>query len=525
VQTRSFNTRHQITGIAANHGGSGLLNLSFGYGNPGQNDGRIRSRTDALQSEHSVQYTFDSGGRLTQAINDSWSVGWDYDVWANRLSQSPTGLATSRVGSQALAYWNNQNTAFSYDAAGNVTNDTIHNYAYDGESRMVQGDGGAIVYGYDFAGRRVRKTVEGQTTFYLYGIGGLLSEFTTADTGATGWSANDRTRYIVSEQTGTPVLAIAQDGLVEENNRVFPFGESWLWETGTPFDPQFTSYLRDDETGLDYAMARSYASRVGRFVTSDPGHVGAKVLNPQSWNAYAYTANDPINRIDPYGTDYEVLVYGSPGGRFQMSDEGYATLYAEQNGQQGVTLPPPEANPNEGFFGNIMGFYMGRLGEVHYVLTDAQRFAMEMSKRVDASNQFLAAAAGGSAVIGAGAALLPVAGTAVVRVAATSLGRREAAKVGIGAVIGSYPGYLEAGKAIGAKTFNLPMPIYKPLEYLGQAWTANRAFLDAVIARGEQIYLTEAPLLKPGFSVSYQKELAYLTSKGVDATKWIMLRN
>ena len=301
VETRSFNTRHQITGIAATHASSGLVNLSFGDGNPGQNDGRIRSRTDSLQSEHSVQYTFDSGGRLTQAINDSWSVGWDYDVWANRLSQSPTGLATSRVGSQALAYWNNRNTSFSYDAAGNVLNDTVHNYAYDGESRMVQGDGGPIAYGYDFAGRRVTRTVGGQTTYYLYGIGGLLSEFTTADTGVTGWSANDRTRYIVSEQTGTPVLAIAQDGLVEENNRVFPFGESWLWETGTPFDPQFTTYLRDDETGLDYAMARNYASRGGRFVTSDPGHVGADIGDSQSWNAYVYAGNDPINLIDPLG--------------------------------------------------------------------------------------------------------------------------------------------------------------------------------------------------------------------------------
>jgi RHS repeat-associated protein len=94
-------------------------------------------------------------------------------------------------------------------------------------------------------------------------------------------------------------------------------------------DQKFTTYQRDDangEAGLDYAMARYYASRSGRFMTPDPGHVGAFLEDPQSWNAYAYSRNDPVNFVDPSGTEYMVCPLNegcySPGG-FITSDTGF----------------------------------------------------------------------------------------------------------------------------------------------------------------------------------------------------------
>ena len=92
---------------------------------------RFRSRTDALQPEHSVNYSYDPMNRLTQAgaVNGSWSIAWTLDAWGNRTAQTPGGLATSLVGSQTLGYSNNRNTLFSYDNAGNVTNDGLHTYS------------------------------------------------------------------------------------------------------------------------------------------------------------------------------------------------------------------------------------------------------------------------------------------------------------------------------------------------------------------------------------------------------------
>jgi hypothetical protein len=69
-------------------------------------------------------------------------------------------------------------------------------------------DGGAAVYGYDGEGRRMKKTVGSETTYYFYGPGGVLFEFSTVagTSTATGASANDRAIYRTSDKLGSAVL-------------------------------------------------------------------------------------------------------------------------------------------------------------------------------------------------------------------------------------------------------------------------------------------------------------------------------
>lgn len=82
---------------------------------------------------------------------------------------------------------------------------------------------------------------------------------------------------------------------------------------------KFTGYERDDETGLDYAQARYYSSKQGRFtspdeftggpdelydfadVASDNPTFYADLTDPQSLNKYQYCYNDPLSTIDPDG--------------------------------------------------------------------------------------------------------------------------------------------------------------------------------------------------------------------------------
>jgi RHS repeat-associated protein len=78
----------------------------------------------------------------------------------------------------------------------------------------------------------------------------------------------------------------------------FPFGESW-YQQGAGNKMVFTSYDRDSESGLDYAMARYYNSTTGTFLMVDP--VEGKPGDPQSWNRYVYSRNDPIDLSDPSG--------------------------------------------------------------------------------------------------------------------------------------------------------------------------------------------------------------------------------
>ncbi len=164
-------------------------------------------------------------------------------------------------------------------------------------------DGGAAVYAYDGEGRRMKKTVGSETTYYFYGVGGLLCEFTTTNTGATQAASTDRTTYRTSDKLGSAVLIMNSSGTVIENNRTLPYGEAWLAEnTPSTNDKKFTTYQRDQESGLDYAMARFYGNNYGRFNSPDRGD--PELENPQTWNRYVYTGNDPINYTDATGEGF-----------------------------------------------------------------------------------------------------------------------------------------------------------------------------------------------------------------------------
>jgi RHS repeat-associated protein len=65
--------------------------------------------------------------------------------------------------------------------------------------------------------------------------------------------------------------------------------------------------------GQDYANARYYSANSGSFWSQDSGGMKtATSENPTTWNRYAYVAGDPVNAIDPKGTD---LVYVSGGAQ------------------------------------------------------------------------------------------------------------------------------------------------------------------------------------------------------------------
>jgi len=64
---------------------------------------------------------------------------------------------------------------------------------------------------------------------------------------------------------------------------------------------QFPGKERDAETGLDYFLARYYSGAQGRFVSVDPAMESSDPSNPQSWNRYAYTFNNPLRYTDPDG--------------------------------------------------------------------------------------------------------------------------------------------------------------------------------------------------------------------------------
>jgi RHS repeat-associated protein len=64
-------------------------------------------------------------------------------------------------------------------------------------------------------------------------------------------------------------------------------------------------------SGLDYFGARYYGSALGRFTSADPKLIPDEFDNPQSWNKYAYTGNNPLRYTDPDGKDWKDIVSGA----------------------------------------------------------------------------------------------------------------------------------------------------------------------------------------------------------------------
>ncbi|PYX74175.1 MAG: hypothetical protein DMG72_10965 [Acidobacteria bacterium] len=79
-----------------------------------------------------------------------------------------------------------------------------------------------------------------------------------------------------------------------------PYGETYA-ESGT-VDPSFTGNDQDTVSGTYDFLFREYNANQGRWISPDPAGLGAVSLgDPQTWNRYAYVANNPLSRTDPTG--------------------------------------------------------------------------------------------------------------------------------------------------------------------------------------------------------------------------------
>ncbi|GIK54329.1 MAG: hypothetical protein BroJett014_33020 [Planctomycetota bacterium] len=106
-------------------------------------------------------------------------------------------------------------------------------------------------------------------------------------------SGNNGLSYFYSDHLGSSSALQKPDGSVAYT-WYLPFGgyRPGSAPTQTITDCDFTGQKENMELGLLYYNARFYAPGLGRFISADT--IVPNPANPQSYNRYSYTYNNPM---------------------------------------------------------------------------------------------------------------------------------------------------------------------------------------------------------------------------------------
>jgi RHS repeat-associated protein len=372
-ETIAYNNRLEITqiGLGSSPSDTNLLKIEYGYGAASENNGALREQKISApgMSLPVVQsYSYDDLNRLGSAVETynagtpSWKQTFVYDRFGNRRfdaanttvpSGGPQGVDNPLINTSDNRFSAGQ--GYVYDKVGSVIQDAdSKRFVYDAEGRQTQffkasnnSSTPDATYSYDGVGKRVRKTNGQVETIFVYDASGeLVAEYSTEPV------VNPKVSFVTADHLGSPRIVTDQNGQVISRHDYRGFGEevssSYANRNATPgygaddgIRQQFTGYERDTESGLDYAQARYYNSRHGRFTSADPLTASATIRNPQTFNRYSYVTNSPYKFTDPLG------LFGiCPGGGQGQGLGGFTYTWDLSPSQKTTTSqPPPDTTP------------------------------------------------------------------------------------------------------------------------------------------------------------------------------------
>lgn len=278
------------------------------------------------------QYEYDKIGNRTKLVKKDVTGSAAKDTTVTQTfgtgpnAGSGTGGPHALMKSTETSATGTKVTLYTYDATGNTASITstpgTKTLTWNDQGKLDKitgtGESAGTSYLYDTGGNQLIRRDPGKTTLNLgtdqisldtatgkvsnvrtYGAPGGLS-ITRTTTGGTSNLA-----YQSSDHHGTNGVQFNATDLAQVRRPADPFGNergtqpapgSWAGDKG------FVGGTKEKATGFTLLGAREYDPTTGRFISPDPL---IDAGDPQQWNAYGYSNNDPFNKSDPSGLRYD----------------------------------------------------------------------------------------------------------------------------------------------------------------------------------------------------------------------------
>jgi RHS repeat-associated protein len=309
---RSFDLLYRMTADAD----TGIQDLNYDL----DRLGNVTLVTDNLDAARDLGFEYDDLYRLTDATGIYGTIEFAMDDVGNRLMRTVDGLTetlsytdgTNRLDSISGA----QTLDIVADSNGNITTYGNWTLSYNQANRLTRvEDGGTVLgtYTYNGIGQRVKKAADGDEVFFHYDYEGhLITEYHSSSgrwlnyiyldgiplamsVAVEGAGMDAPVYFYHTDHLGTPQRMTDESGTVVWAADYLPFGEVDITTDSVENNLRFAGQYYDSETGLHYNYYRYYDPNTGRYLTPDP--IGFK----GGINLFAYTSNNPINLVDPWG--------------------------------------------------------------------------------------------------------------------------------------------------------------------------------------------------------------------------------
>lgn len=329
-----------------------------------------RLSMNAPNGEHN--YTYNNIYELTN-VSGVQTHSFNYDNVYNRTTVDGNVYTSNNLNQ----YESVNGVPYFYDGNGNLTDDGTRTFTYDDENRLITDHLSLSTYSYDAFNRRISKTVDGATTYFVYHDDSVIAEFNQSGVlnaeyvlGPNIDEVLTMTRggedyYYFYDGLGSVTEVTDEDGYVQEGYEYDVFGMPTIkdqngdviLESAIDNPYMFTGRRWDAESATYYYRARQYDPAIGRFLQRDP------IAYFDAMNLFQYTRNNPVNYTDPSGEIIiPIIVLTTLSYAFGFN---IGLVFNVATGQQTGSQAWQTFKDNYGGFNPI-----GQLGSVLTVLSD-----------------------------------------------------------------------------------------------------------------------------------------------------------